>query len=785
LGEGTVAFVAACCGPNLIRLIVFFQKTKLLQKMNFLSVSYPSIPTVLYACEHLTFDGLAILCYLSNPVIKVTISLNVLVLIIWSQSVLDFGLKGELQLADSIREIEKKLNSSAKLSGLPPANGNKADAALKPINLLDELESKLDDLFALDDKDAKQVEKRQIIKSPLADVKDAPKAIAPDKDKVNKTKTEAPAPPAAAVKKGAVAPTPQAAALASTGFKTTGVQKQKEIALPVKKAQSAPIVKGATLGEKTEAPAVEKSKPASETATDTKPAMAPIYIPATLATKKPDQIKQKGLKTEKRKPLKPEPFEPVHTDEIVEPKKEPGITKLTMADSADKLITKDDLPDKIQKREQRPANAAVGKKPADKSAAGTDQKKEPSISKTKSAPIPQKVSLAKGSQAQAPAKPVESKKETEKTNLRQDPKKYGALKFALGGIVLVGGVLALLIFFLSPDPPRQVQSIAAPMAHKIIKPPAKAPETKPAPPAVQTMPQRPKPAVSQPEVPPAAAPADEKKPAPPTAPAINAADEIQAFLQEWKTAWEKSAGAKGDTDAFMSFYSDDFTSDGLDKNRWRQDKAEKNRKKEWIRIKLDKIKIVGSLENGRYEAGFTQIYQSSNHTDTSNQILILKKEASDWKIIGTKPQTSYPYSIHDGSYRTVPPTREAVEAYRQMGLEAYWARVDLGEKGTWYRVFIGYFNNRESAERIIKAKKLKDVSPQETKYENLIGVYASKDDLQRQRRFITEKGFCPYVIRDDAGNFNLYVGAYDSLKDAEKFSAELSARGIPSQVVER
>jgi len=30
LGEGTVAFVAARCGPNPIRLIVFFQKAKLL-----------------------------------------------------------------------------------------------------------------------------------------------------------------------------------------------------------------------------------------------------------------------------------------------------------------------------------------------------------------------------------------------------------------------------------------------------------------------------------------------------------------------------------------------------------------------------------------------------------------------------------------------------------------------------------------------------------------------------------------------------------------------------------
>jgi len=33
LGEGTVAFVAARCGPNPVRLIVFFQKAERLQKL--------------------------------------------------------------------------------------------------------------------------------------------------------------------------------------------------------------------------------------------------------------------------------------------------------------------------------------------------------------------------------------------------------------------------------------------------------------------------------------------------------------------------------------------------------------------------------------------------------------------------------------------------------------------------------------------------------------------------------------------------------------------------------
>jgi cell division protein FtsN len=120
-----------------------------------------------------------------------------------------------------------------------------------------------------------------------------------------------------------------------------------------------------------------------------------------------------------------------------------------------------------------------------------------------------------------------------------------------------------------------------------------------------------------------------------------------------------------------------------------------------------------------------------------------------------------------------------------MGLEAYWTLVDLGGKGLWYRVFIGYYNNLESALRIIEAKALNDVKPKETRYANLIGTYSSEYDLERQRRFVAEFGFSPYVIMDDNGVFKLYVGAYVTLKHAEKFSAELKARGIPSRTVER
>ena len=110
-------------------------------------------------------------------------------------------------------------------------------------------------------------------------------------------------------------------------------------------------------------------------------------------------------------------------------------------------------------------------------------------------------------------------------------------------------------------------------------------------------------------------------------------DEIYAFIDSWKMAWNNSAGEKGDIETFMSFYSDDFVSKGLDKNGWRRDKATKNRKKRWIRLELNDIKISEPMAANRIEVRFLQEYKSSNFSGKSNKMLVLSKEKTGWKII--------------------------------------------------------------------------------------------------------------------------------------------------------
>jgi len=110
-------------------------------------------------------------------------------------------------------------------------------------------------------------------------------------------------------------------------------------------------------------------------------------------------------------------------------------------------------------------------------------------------------------------------------------------------------------------------------------------------------------------------------------------EELKAFLLKWKTAWEHTAGKGGDMETFMSFYSDSFNSKGMTRNEWRNDKAQKNSQKEWIRLELKNIHIVEAAADNRTQVNFLLAYSSSNYSDETFQTLILKKEADNWKII--------------------------------------------------------------------------------------------------------------------------------------------------------
>jgi hypothetical protein len=146
---------------------------------------------------------------------------------------------------------------------------------------------------------------------------------------------------------------------------------------------------------------------------------------------------------------------------------------------------------------------------------------------------------------------------------------------------------------------------------------------------------------------------------------------------------------------------------------------------------------------------------------------------------------SYPYSVYLGSYNTRERAERAISEYRNKGLFPYWVKVDLGDKGVWYRVFSGYFQTREQANEFIKKKQIVESKSRHTRYANLIGLFAFQKALDEEKIRLSKLGYCPYIIPSRNGGSLLYVGAFYQKARAQRQHAELSSKGIHSQIVER
>ncbi|MFC1494846.1 SPOR domain-containing protein [Thermodesulfobacteriota bacterium] len=149
------------------------------------------------------------------------------------------------------------------------------------------------------------------------------------------------------------------------------------------------------------------------------------------------------------------------------------------------------------------------------------------------------------------------------------------------------------------------------------------------------------------------------------------------------------------------------------------------------------------------------------------------------------PSGSFPYSIYFGSFKTKEKAENAIDIYTGKGLSPYRVRVDFKEKGIWYRVYSGHFGKPEEAEFVINSKDLKDASIKKTEFASLVEVYMDEDNMEDNLILIEEKGYSPYVIEFNNGNYALFVGAFIGNEAAENFNTDLLSEGIQSRVVGR
>jgi cell division septation protein DedD len=146
--------------------------------------------------------------------------------------------------------------------------------------------------------------------------------------------------------------------------------------------------------------------------------------------------------------------------------------------------------------------------------------------------------------------------------------------------------------------------------------------------------------------------------------------------------------------------------------------------------------------------------------------------------------SSYPYSVYLGSYKDLDRARKVVSGFQTKGT-SYWVKTDLGDKGIWYRVYVGCFRTRDEAEIFIKTHQIVGGESRHITYANLIGTYTSDEELDKMRYSLLNLEFSPYVIEASGGGFHLFTGAFYQKDRAEKERRDLEAKGIQSQLVER
>ncbi len=155
------------------------------------------------------------------------------------------------------------------------------------------------------------------------------------------------------------------------------------------------------------------------------------------------------------------------------------------------------------------------------------------------------------------------------------------------------------------------------------------------------------------------------------------------------------------------------------------------------------------------------------------------------KLTPPQKMVTYPYSLQIGSYRTLKRADKAISIYRRKGLSPYWVKVDLGENGTWFRVFVGHFRNIVTAKNYKQEHKISGGLIKRIAYANLIGIYSVEEQFEEEMLILEKNGYFPYIIKDEKEMHRLFVGAFFTKAGVEKQHAKLLDQGILSEIVKR
>ncbi len=194
----------------------------------------------------------------------------------------------------------------------------------------------------------------------------------------------------------------------------------------------------------------------------------------------------------------------------------------------------------------------------------------------------------------------------------------------------------------------------------------------------------------------------------------------------------------------------------------------------------DDSTMVVSEANKAGQIVTDSIQLSSDAPDAGN----VYNASTDKSIIDDSAPRA-PIIIQFGSFRSIKRVTAALNLYKERGLDVHWNRVDIGEKGIWYRVFTGSFKKRKDAIKFKEDHGLFESIIVFAPWTVLVAESTVITELDRMRSALIDNQIDCYTLQSKDGNYSLLTGAFVTEEGAGDLAKDIIALGYAGKVVSR
>lgn len=143
------------------------------------------------------------------------------------------------------------------------------------------------------------------------------------------------------------------------------------------------------------------------------------------------------------------------------------------------------------------------------------------------------------------------------------------------------------------------------------------------------------------------------------------------------------------------------------------------------------------------------------------------------------------FILQFGSYRSPQRTQRAQQHFAATGIETHWNRVDLGDKGIWFRLYTGRFATHGDAAAFKSDQGLDEAMVVHAPWTVLVAAGASVSDVSAMRAALGERQIDVATVQIGEDRYRILSGAFVTYDGALTLAREIAAMGIDAMVVPR